>query len=139
MNHWNLSPLDATAKRSLEVLVRPAFFRAIQPWLSRATPDMKQRIVQAASFITKAKRATRPLVRNDHQLERQADSIYQSADKVALTSQPPAGKNGASSRNAAHATRAVFIDYLGGGCCRYQQTLNGSFSIVSKRIIASKR
>merc|ERR1719235_1009181 len=94
MNHWNLSSLDVTAKRSLEVLVRPSFFRAIQPWMARATKDMKQRIIQAASLITKATRGNRVHVRNDHQLERKAQSIYQSVDRVALQSKPLGGQSG---------------------------------------------
>merc|ERR1719235_124643 len=94
MNHWNLSSLDVTAKRSLETLVRPCYFRAIQPWMARASKDMKQRIIQAASLITKATKGNQVHIRNDHHLARKAGSIYQSVDRVALNSGPSRPQSG---------------------------------------------
>lgn len=50
MNHWNLSNLDLGCKRSLEMLLRPAYYTAIMPWMAVADDATKRHVVRTAEL-----------------------------------------------------------------------------------------
>ena len=60
MNSWNLTQTDDRAKRSLEKLLKPKYYKVIPKYLILATNQQKNSIANLASAADEARTAQQP-------------------------------------------------------------------------------